>query len=231
MEATKPGQPLAVKVASASVVEARPKAAPQVVQEDDILDAGSAELVEGEVNQEVGGEENASGNIFDDDDIFAGEDAFTASPANAAMSELDDAGNVEVVVGEEGSDASVGGEVEVEAEGEEEGEATFQIYSHDCLRCTELVPGLKKSEYIKARSFKKCHYENGNKDCPAKTVQIVVGLPIPKIVKAYMDAFINGDNVTLANIQARLATKDEGQRELANAAIRRALARHLAGSQ
>ncbi len=232
METGKPLTVKPVKVASAAVVESQQKAAPQEeVVLDDLTVGGDGDGSGVVIQEESAGDET----LFQDggdDDIFGSDEAFVSNPAKNALSELevdvDDVGAA-VAVGLDAEDG-VGDEVVVE-EDAEEGSAAFQIYSHNCLRCTELVPGLKKSEYIKARAFTKCHYENGNKDCPAKSVQIVVGLPIPTIVKSYMAAFVDGDNEKIALIQAKLATKDEGQRQLANDAIKRAMAKHFANTQ
>lgn len=41
------------------------------------------------------------------------------------------------------------------------------LYSQNCLKCSHLVD-------VGTRAFNRCHYTQGNKECPAKEVALVV---------------------------------------------------------
>lgn len=41
------------------------------------------------------------------------------------------------------------------------------LYSNNCISCKSLVEGA-------AKTFKKCHYKQGNTECPAAEVKIIV---------------------------------------------------------
>ncbi len=43
----------------------------------------------------------------------------------------------------------------------------LEVYSRKCLRCSHLVEGAKQT-------YEECHYLQGNEDCPASEVRIVV---------------------------------------------------------
>ena len=98
---------------------------------------------------------------------------------------------------------------EVEDEDEELGEeAILRIYSADCLRCVALVGPLGQ------KVFKRCHYTEGNEDCPAGSARIVVGVPVNKIVSMILEAEGSSDNARLARIYSQLSGKDQVVQDL-----------------
>jgi hypothetical protein len=213
------GKPISVKVSEANVSEVeREKVKDPLLDADDV----DQDNTESNVEEDVVAEEATAGSD-EDDDIFAGNDAFVA--AKNALDELE-IDSEEVGKKDAGSDALEGLDdtsplATDETEPDQVG--TLQVFNENCFRCTHLIPELKSGKHIKAKKFSECHFENGNEECPAKTVIIVVGIPIQKIVKMWMGAHIDGDNERKAKIEAKLATKDEVQRELANKAISKAL--------
>lgn len=81
----------------------------------------------------------------------------------------------------------------------------LEIHSRKCLRCTHLCPELEGNN---GKAFTNCHFENGNEDCPAATVQIVVGIPVNRLIRTVFECEASNDSERLATLYARIATKD-----------------------
>ena len=60
------------------------------------------------------------------------------------------------------------------------------LYSRRCKFCKSLDPDEK-------REFPECHYERGNKECPAQEVQIAVVGKVTRYVKEYARARSTGN--------------------------------------
>lgn len=70
---------------------------------------------------------------------------------------------------------------------------TLGIYHMRCLRCKHLVEGATKN-------FKKCHYDQGNEDCPAREVRIAPVGKVTALVKRLFDAEASSDVAKTAKI-------------------------------
>lgn len=57
----------------------------------------------------------------------------------------------------------------------------LELYSKKCLRCSYLI----QEEGMKEHT---CHYTNGNVECPAQEVQIILGGKIRRAVKLIRQA-------------------------------------------
>lgn len=57
----------------------------------------------------------------------------------------------------------------------------FAIYSANCLKCGHLV----EADY---RKYDKCHYSNGNKQCPASEVRVTITGKVERLVKRLIKA-------------------------------------------
>lgn len=151
----------------------------------------------------------------DEVDVFSedpfGEDSTNSPDILAELTEEADSqpGRGLVNISEDGEEGSL------EDEPPEIG--LFTIFHKKCLRCKYLVPELTDEEG--GKSFKKCHFTAGNEDCPAKTAQIIVGVPTAKIVNRILDAEQAGESELLATIYAKLATKDPNIQALVHEAL------------
>ncbi len=59
------------------------------------------------------------------------------------------------------------------------------LYSRNCKRCKSLDPE-------ETREFDKCHFNNGNKECPAQEVQLAVVGEATRFANAVKKARSNG---------------------------------------
>lgn len=85
----------------------------------------------------------------------------------------------------------------------------FMIAKKDCVKCVHLCP---ETGSIAPTN---CHYDNGNEDCPARTVTIMIGMSIREVesaATAIVEATENGDFPRLTRAANRLAGKSESVR-------------------
>jgi hypothetical protein len=82
----------------------------------------------------------------------------------------------------------------------------LEIHSEKCLRCNHLTPHAEKK-------FNNCHFSRGNERCPAASVQILIGIPLDRIVASFLAAEDTGDNARLGRLYAQLATKPSWQQQ------------------
>lgn len=87
-------------------------------------------------------------------------------------------------------------------EGDESPTDTILIYSTRCLRCSHLCPDMP-------RQFDECHYSNGNEDCPAATMRVLVGINFEKASTAMARALANNDAARVSRIAAKLEDKHD----------------------
>lgn len=92
-------------------------------------------------------------------------------------------------------------ELDATEEPEPERDVLF-IHKEECLDCLQLTE-------TGTRSYKKCHFTSGNDNCPAQTIQIVVGVPVEKAANAIARAQLSNDAVRLADLYAKLAERNE----------------------
>lgn len=93
----------------------------------------------------------------------------------------------------------------------------IQLYEPaSCLRCTDLLEltvedarELQRTWGTQLLSNMKCHYSNGNTQCPAGTMRIVRLSDVDKAVDAYMEAMGSGDIAKLSRIVNAINQKDE----------------------
>lgn len=88
----------------------------------------------------------------------------------------------------------------------------LEIYKAKCLGCGHLAPHLEQK-------FNKCHFTKGNDQCPASSVQILIGIPLDNIVRAFLVAEQTGDNARLGRLYAQLAQKPEWQQQRITGAL------------
>ncbi len=67
------------------------------------------------------------------------------------------------------------------------------LYSRNCKRCSHLDPE-------ESRAFEKCHFSNGNQECPALEVQLVVVGEAKRFASAWKKARNEGNLVRQAEI-------------------------------
>lgn len=85
---------------------------------------------------------------------------------------------------------------------DDEDNATIEIFKPECLGCGHLVPFVD-------HKYKKCHFSRGNTHCPAQSVQIQVRIPAEEIAQRFITAERIGDNLALARLYTKLASKPE----------------------
>ena len=101
----------------------------------------------------------------------------------------------------------------LEETGEEEEESFLEIYHENCLSCKSLIPFMKKS-------FKSCHYNAGNKSCPAQTVKIIYQIPLGKIIPKFMQAEAESDFDRIAKLSKVLASKPDWYQQRVGEALK-----------
>lgn len=95
-------------------------------------------------------------------------------------------------------------ETEVGTENETENRVigNLYVYSKKCLNCIHFAPTIGKKVYHD------CHFTNGNENCPASEVKVVVMLPYQMIAKKLYDAHVGNDAAKLSSLMARLNRQD-----------------------
>lgn len=135
------------------------------------------------------------------------EEAAPAAPQEA--DEIEDAKLIEPSTASEADDAQ-DDEIETEAEsaqdepqvtGEDEKDLVM-IYHAKCLRCQHLTS-------TGTRIFNSCHFSNGNADCPAKAIRIVIGINFDRAANLVAQAMLSGDTVKLKALMEKLESRDE----------------------
>ena len=76
------------------------------------------------------------------------------------------------------------------------------LYSRNCKSCQSLDPDAPKL-------FPKCHFEKGNRDCPAREVQLVVVGLAKRLANQVKAARLQGDLKEEARLLALAATKSK----------------------
>lgn len=109
-------------------------------------------------------------------------------------------------------------------EDEDEDSSVLGLYSHNCLRCTELVSEqiqrmtLADKATIKGYKFRKfteCHYidginkstkeRTGNPHCPAAKLRLVKGINIQEAARQFKEALEEADFELLSELSAKLS--------------------------
>lgn len=75
---------------------------------------------------------------------------------------------------------------------------TFIIDNEDCMRCAVLAPD------INTKAFD-CTYENGNKNCPARDIVVIIGTDSDRAGKAIAKAVLGGDFDKSAKLLKKLS--------------------------
>ena len=102
-----------------------------------------------------------------------------------------------------------------EDEDEDDDQGIVEIYSQKCLGCGHLVSFAEKK-------YKSCHFTAGNEHCPASSLQIVVRIPIEKIVRMFLTAERMNDSSRLSRLYAKLALKPDWYQSRVNQALKEA---------
>lgn len=105
-----------------------------------------------------------------------------------------------------------------EDEDEDDDQGIVEIYSQKCLGCGHLVSFAEKK-------YKSCHFTAGNEYCPASSLQIVVRIPIEKIVRMFLTAERMNDSSRLSRLYAKLALKPDWYQSRVNEALKEARAK------
>jgi hypothetical protein len=74
------------------------------------------------------------------------------------------------------------------------------LYSQKCKDCKSLDPEA-------SNLYTSCHFENGNKECPAQEVQLVVVGLASRLAKEFVAAKVNADLSAQSKILQRVSTK------------------------
>jgi hypothetical protein len=90
----------------------------------------------------------------------------------------------------------------------------LEIYRPECLQCAALVPH-------ETKTWKKCHFSNGNERCPAQSVKIVIGIPLDQIVQAFIVSEQTGNTDRLARLYKQLSEKPDWQQQQVQQGIKR----------
>ena len=75
------------------------------------------------------------------------------------------------------------------------------IYRPECLDCLHLTEN-------GSRAYKKCYLDEGNTDCPAGSIRIVVGVPMERVVTAIITATLEANAEKLAILYGKLQERD-----------------------
>lgn len=92
--------------------------------------------------------------------------------------------------------------VDDEVENESRAIGNIYVYSKKCLNCIHFAPTVGKKVYHD------CHFTNGNENCPASEVKVIVMLPYQMIAKKLYDAHVGNDAAKLSSLMARLNRQD-----------------------
>jgi hypothetical protein len=102
---------------------------------------------------------------------------------------------------------------EEEDDQDDDDQGVVEIYNQKCLGCGHLVAFAEKK-------YKSCHFTAGNEHCPASSLQIVVRIPVEKIVRSFLTAERMGDSSRLARLYAKLAAKPEWYQNRVNQVLK-----------
>lgn len=82
----------------------------------------------------------------------------------------------------------------------------FAIYSENCLSCKSLVDSPSTVE------FKKCHYSQGNSECPASEVTIIIVGKALSVAQRVHEARLARDAKTEAKLMNYVTKQSDGFR-------------------
>lgn len=98
---------------------------------------------------------------------------------------------------------------------DEQAMVVIDVYKQKCTDCTHLVPWGTKTH-------KRCHFSNGNEQCPAQSIRIRRYIPVDQIVSRFMAAESQGDSDRLVTLYTNLKTKAADVQEEIHAALKAA---------
>lgn len=93
----------------------------------------------------------------------------------------------------------------------------FFIDRLNCMRCLHLFPSAPEDKF---KAFDKCHYSQGNVNCPASHARIVIGMNIDEAVAQYQTALTSGDAATIQELMSDIHERDPYVQDLVFSAIR-----------
>lgn len=149
-------------------------------------------------------DEGPSGNLASDDSEDDSESS--VEDDNDTVENDDEVLEPDLSMFEDSSEAA-------QEEEEEEEESFLEIYHDNCLKCKSLIPFMKQS-------FKSCHYDAGNKACPAQTVKIIYQIPLGTIVPKFMQAEAEADFDRIAKLSRVLASKPDWYQQRVGEALK-----------
>lgn len=100
-------------------------------------------------------------------------------------------------------------------EDDDEDTTVIEVFRPECLECKALVPFAEKTR-------KSCHFTAGNDNCPAKSMQIVLRIPVEEIMKVYRRAkraADEGNTMPMATFYSGLSKKKAWQQKVVQDAI------------
>jgi hypothetical protein len=97
----------------------------------------------------------------------------------------------------------------------------FLVCKKKCLTCKALVPWAEKT-------FKQCHFSNGNENCPAAEAQVQILIPFNDIVPRFVSAHESNDTDRLIRLYEKLKKRPDYVQNAVHAKIKEALAARAA---
>lgn len=79
----------------------------------------------------------------------------------------------------------------------------LELYSDNCLQCSHLIEGAPKT-------FNKCHYTAGNKDCPASEIRIITTGRVRRAAALIKQARADKDPEREAEILQKVSSESPG---------------------
>lgn len=98
----------------------------------------------------------------------------------------------------------------------------FFIDRLNCVRCLHLFPSAPEDKF---KAFDKCHYSQGNVNCPASHARIVIGMNIDEAVSQYQTALTSGDAATIQELMSDIHERDPYVQDLVFSAIRNSMSK------
>lgn len=150
-------------------------------------------------------QEAASTDSTDSTDAVDNELDFDMTPESSQLSDSEDADSLVQTMSGDDEDE----------EDDEEDQGVVEIYNQKCLGCGHLVTFAEKK-------YKSCHFTAGNEHCPASSLQVVVRIPVEKIVRTFLTAERMNDSSRLSRLYAKLAAKPEWYQTRVNQVLKEA---------
>lgn len=91
---------------------------------------------------------------------------------------------------------------------QEDDRAKFLLYEEKCVVCVHLFPRCSKR-----KTYNKCHYKNGNPDCPAQEVVFIVKPKVNKRAEAIFKKIEDGDVQKAIILLQRLVKEPEEEQK------------------